>query len=430
MPLAQSVLEEEGMGGVSSFVVGQEEHKNKKTRTVFRTLMVGVCIGTVCIVVLISLFGWMKRRRDREKQRERVLRACAGESAGDTIFVSIPSYRDSEAAHTLRSLFARARCPSRVYVGIYIQNAPDDTDPVSEYVSLTGKWNDPFALTDHVRALRVPHRRAAGPYAARYNVHKYLYRGERYVLQIDSHTMFCQDWDRVLIEELHNTQDPRCVLTTIPQIYTFEERHGDATKHAAEPTFPFLNYIDEAHLPHFVARACVGKPNKPFPVISWFPGFSFSRGDLWREVPYTQGVTHLFNGEDIFMAARMWTRGWTFYAPSRMPVFTTFDTSYRATVDSDFARDSVREAHRIASLRHISDACFTMSRGMIGPDHLGSVRPLDTFWKMCGIAPATRRATPAAFAGTTNEASVDEILVKYGSVSDFASVIRGAGGHL
>lgn len=428
MPLAETVLEEESMLG--SLQKGKEEHVHKKTRSAFKALAVGVAVGAVCIIGLIYMFGWMRRRKDREKNRERILRACAGSRAGDTIFVSVASYRDPEVAHTLRSMFARAKCPSRIFVGLCVQNSADDIDPVSEYVRLTAKWNDPFSLTDHIRTLKIPHVRARGPCHARHQIQSLLYKGEKYVLQIDSHTMFAQGWDNFLIDDLHRAANQRTVLTTIPQIYTFDERHGDMTRHAAEPTFTFLSHIDEDLIPHFMARTCVGKPNRPFPVVSWFPGFSFSTGDIYREVPYTIEMADLQNGEDFYMGARMWTRGWNFRSPTRMPLYTTFDDSYRATLCKDFSHDDERRLARMTALRHMRATLSDRSGGVMGPNHLGSVRTLSSFWLMCGIAPLTRNATPACFAGTTNEADVDEIMAKYGSVTDFSSVIRAAGGHL
>ena len=38
-----------------------------------------------------------------------------------SIFVSVASYRDPEAPHTIRSLFAQAESPSRVHVGVCFQ---------------------------------------------------------------------------------------------------------------------------------------------------------------------------------------------------------------------------------------------------------------------------------------------------------------------
>jgi hypothetical protein len=43
----------------------------------------------------------------------------------DTIFVLIPSYRDTELVHTLTCLFDTAREPGRVFVGVFLQDQDD-----------------------------------------------------------------------------------------------------------------------------------------------------------------------------------------------------------------------------------------------------------------------------------------------------------------
>lgn len=39
----------------------------------------------------------------------------------DTIFVGIPSYRDSECQHTVTDMFLKAAQPNRIFVGICFQ---------------------------------------------------------------------------------------------------------------------------------------------------------------------------------------------------------------------------------------------------------------------------------------------------------------------
>jgi hypothetical protein len=47
----------------------------------------------------------------------------------ESIFVGIPSYRDSECQHTVSSLFNNAAHPERIFVGICFQYSKEiDTD--------------------------------------------------------------------------------------------------------------------------------------------------------------------------------------------------------------------------------------------------------------------------------------------------------------
>ena len=43
-------------------------------------------------------------------------------NSNETIFVSIPSYRDEECSITLHNLFKQAKNPEQIYVGVFTQN--------------------------------------------------------------------------------------------------------------------------------------------------------------------------------------------------------------------------------------------------------------------------------------------------------------------
>lgn len=51
--------------------------------------------------------------------------------------------------------------------------------------------------------------------AARYLASK-LYRGESYYLQIDSHSLFAQDWDKALLQIVANAPSEKPVITAYP----------------------------------------------------------------------------------------------------------------------------------------------------------------------------------------------------------------------
>ena len=59
------------------------------------------------------------------------------------------------------------------------------------------------------------------------------------------------------------------------------------------------------------------------PVLTAFfaAGFSFGRGHRLLSVPYDPYAAYLFDGEEMSMAARLWTSGYDFYAPDADVVF-------------------------------------------------------------------------------------------------------------
>lgn len=107
-----------------------------------------------------------------------------------SVFVSIPSFRDVEAQHTIACLFETALRPERVFVGIFHQIKPEDRTHQIGY-----------GRPDQVREKMCDADEATGPCFARH-VTQGLYCGEDYFLALDSHMRMVQNWDELLIEEL------------------------------------------------------------------------------------------------------------------------------------------------------------------------------------------------------------------------------------
>lgn len=127
-----------------------------------------------------------------------------------TIFVAIPSYRDSECRHTVDDLLRQAEFPGRISIGICLQS--EESDPLLEY--LHKRYGN-----DTVRVHWVDYRKAEGPCVARALAQK-LWRGEPYYLQIDSHMRFRKGWDTYLLDQLTKCPSDKPILTTYPPGYT------------------------------------------------------------------------------------------------------------------------------------------------------------------------------------------------------------------
>ena len=94
------------------------------------------------------------------------------------IFVSIANYRDSEAPHSVNDLFAKASHPENIFIGIVNQVEEEDILAVVK-TSL------------NIRAITISSDHATGPCLARHMAQA-LWRGEEFLLQIDSHMRFRQ----------------------------------------------------------------------------------------------------------------------------------------------------------------------------------------------------------------------------------------------
>jgi hypothetical protein len=98
-----------------------------------------------------------------------------------TIFVSIASYRDSETAPTLSSLFSSARYPHRIFVGLVLQL--DDDKSNDDNASIWKAVRSSPRFKHQVRCLRMDARDATGPCYAQ-ALCQSLHRGEPYVMQV------------------------------------------------------------------------------------------------------------------------------------------------------------------------------------------------------------------------------------------------------
>ena len=219
--------------------------------------------------------------------------AAAGAAA--RIFVSVASYRDPECPHTLLSLFTKAARPERLVVGVCFQcgsggggagaeggdEGEDGDEACVDLSLLRAEWRQ------QVRSVRMPWREARGPVWARHLVQRELYDGEEFYLQIDSHSRFVPGWDERLVAMLARCGSPKAVLSTYPLPYegaaaaarvSTEERLTLLCTRAADAAF------DADGMLRFRARLLAAPPCAPVPTAFWAAGFSFSRGELVREV--------------------------------------------------------------------------------------------------------------------------------------------------
>jgi [Skp1-protein]-hydroxyproline N-acetylglucosaminyltransferase len=235
----------------------------------------------------------------------------------ETIFVSIPSYRDPECQWTVKDLFAKAKYPNRIYVGICWQiNQEQDAHCFEE----------PHPYPDQVRVINLDWTEARGPCFARFHSQR-LFRGEDYYLSIDSHTRFTKDWDDRLIKLLKKCPSPKPIITGYPAGYELPN------KIPADKRPPFLcvkgfGTQDRMLRLHgrLLKRCSAGTV---LPSLFWVAGFSFSRGEMINEVPYDPHVPFIFFGEESSMSARLWTHGYDLFAPCEHFVYHLWRRDYR-----------------------------------------------------------------------------------------------------
>ena len=221
------------------------------------------------------------------------------------IFVSIASYRDTECQWTVKDLFEKATHPERVFVGIcwqFVQEEDDDCFLVK-------------TRPEQCRVIEIDARQSRGVCWARAKVQQ-LWQGEEFYFQIDAHSRFAPGWDETMLSMWAACETPRAVLSSYPASYEPPDRLGPdvvATIHAKE--------FDERGLLSQGSRSVpqADAPAKPAPTAFIGAGLLFGPSALIREVPYDPFI--YFTGEEITLAARLWTHCWDLFSPNRVTVY-------------------------------------------------------------------------------------------------------------
>ncbi|RLN58603.1 hypothetical protein BBJ28_00009104 [Nothophytophthora sp. Chile5] len=304
----------------------------------------------------------------------------------ESIFVAIPSYRDSECRHTVDDLLATATFPDRISIGICLQS--DEEDGTRAYL---GETYSPSKVRVHY----VDYKSAAGPCVARAQAQK-LWQGERYYLQIDSHMRFRPGWDCFLIDQLEKCPATKPVLTTYPLGYTLPNEVSSDCR----PTILCASAFDKHGMLRQSSKTLAQKAKEPLPSLLWAAGFAFSSSDVIKEVPYDATLQFLFFGEEASMAARLWTSGWDFFAPTEATVYHLWARDHRPVFQE--LEDQQTEQSRAASVRYVErllqlseennntlEANEIEGASRVGTYILGADRSFEHYQKHIGVNFAT-----------------------------------------
>lgn len=308
-----------------------------------------------------------------------------------SIFVSLASYRDSDCNNTLENLYATAKDPSFVYVGVCEQNHPE----------LNGErcLSSGSAVPErNVRRINLHYKEAQGPCWARY-LCSTMYQDEEYYLQIDSHMRFVQDWDAKLIAMIAEVEEQagsnKIVLSTYVRAV---EDYNETTKQGSDPNTPQIcqaywdaNKMINLHGASIIAPS---KTAKAVPFVAG--GLMFVRArPFLTEVPYDPELRDVFTGEEILHSARIWTAGWDIYTPTENIAYHHFTREGMPKFWDDNARDDSASMKRVRYLLGFSsdkpDGGYA-NRGLERYG-MGTERSLDEYFAFAGIDPKTFTVT-------------------------------------
>lgn len=250
----------------------------------------------------------------------------------NSIFVSLGTYRDPYCPMTIKSLYANANHPERLFVGLFqqncfgpvcrtgvlaggrVENSGPDPDCYKEFCASPEGIASNACKNGHVRLFNVNESESLGPYMARYLGAKF-YRGEQYYLQIDSHSEFVQGWDDKLIKMVADADAEKPVISTYPPDSTQNWKNSigfrmcDSEFAAAQIEWQIIRLGSSLAFDRKI-------PDKPRYAPFVAAGFFFSYADFLYEVPFDPFLPWIFMGEEISMSARLWTSGYDIFSPT------------------------------------------------------------------------------------------------------------------
>lgn len=327
----------------------------------------------------------------------------ADKHSGETIFVSVPEYRDPEVGHTLVSIYRRARHPARVRVGVCSQRDPDQ-DPSADalvYAALAEMVSARTLAPSEAESIKALHEKntryviilhsdAKGPVFARSLLEEKLYRGEDYLMMVDSHAQFSPDWDVRSIDELRACPSfPKAVLSHYPEWYQRSDREG-ADFGARSSRLVFGSFEDASSMPMWGCHPVDPDATSPPLSAGWGACFSMAPRQAVQDVPFHNRDEYpfLFFGEEVGMAVRFFTNGYNLYAPRMNIVLTTYERDYRPLFwDNGHFRAPAEEKSRAAMRKTLGvrEVRTASGRGRVGFGFLGNERSVEDYEEFSGI---------------------------------------------
>lgn len=138
-----------------------------------------------------------------------------------SIFVSVPTEHDPEIFFTIRDIFSKAAYPQEIYVGLACMTDKEYYEKILQEFgnnpNITIKWFDQ-SIEENI-----------GVGVGRNSAIE-MYNGQDHILQIDSHTLFDDNWDTILINLYQNaileSGNKKTILTSYLPQYKHTEFSG------------------------------------------------------------------------------------------------------------------------------------------------------------------------------------------------------------
>ena len=237
---------------------------------------------------------------------------ASGLSSLPAIFVSVAAYCEHHLHLTIHQLFAKAKYPQRIHVGL-----------VDQSEQLNPEWLRQFPARKNISYVGLSPVDSRGVSWARAMAFS-LYNDQEYLLQIDSHTLFDPGWDELLLGQIKQLADshPKPLISTYPPGFRFD---GQGRAVADEPLKSdeifFIDRDPDSRLSadRAVLQFRVVRKRAESAEITHQPGFHvgasflFTTGEFTQQVPYDPYL--YFRGEEQSLSLRAHAKGYQVFHP-------------------------------------------------------------------------------------------------------------------
>ena len=234
-----------------------------------------------------------------------------------SIFISIASYQDPLLVSTIFSAYENAQNKDQLIFSICDQS---DAGIKLEEIKFKNQIH-----YEHVDPLF-----SKGPCWARHRAQTF-FDNEKYFLQIDSHTQFAKNWDEIFIKQLNKIASIKSddgyhkkpIITSYPrgfEVIDFEK--GLFGLHMEDKFTQVIMYRKDSLFSSGSFSRQIGMPTKYNDIthaILMAAGCVFAEGSFVKEIPYDPN--YYFYGEELSMALRAFTKGYSFFHIPDVPLF-------------------------------------------------------------------------------------------------------------
>jgi hypothetical protein len=340
----------------------------------------------VCIFLLIIIFICNCNQSQKGGENE-------------TIFVSIPSYRDKDCKNTLRQLYESAKNPELIYVGVLTQNKDESESCVV---------NNNF--TNNIRYLNIDYKEAKGPLYARIMIINKLFKNEKYFMLIDAHTKFVNNWDEKFKDQMKFLEKQGVKK---PVLSAYPNRDDEFTNNEKSiHTTHICKVLQGEHYPT-VLQALQKPTGKFYKSLLIGANCLFTYGSFFKTIKFDPDLKHIFNGEEILIAAQAYTNGWNVYTPAYSLVTHKYNETMKDK-NSWYEDNKNNETYN----KDVSESLDILKKILTDSEYsktykygLGKERTLESFWKELGFDRTKKifseKWTPANESRICNYGSID-----------------------